>query len=73
MWHHVFATFITKTGQIPEPYSEPSRNQRWVFFAEIVNGYQPLTIFAKSFILDVRLGSENTSLDAADCVSRENQ
>ena len=30
-------------------------------FAKIVNGFQPLTIFAKSFILDVRLGSKFTS------------
>ena len=30
-------------------------------FSKIVNGYQPLSIFVKSFILDVRMGSEYAS------------
>ena len=30
-------------------------------FVKIVNSFQPFTISAKSFILDVRLGSENDS------------
>ena len=30
-------------------------------FAKIVNSFQPFTISAKSFILDVRLSSENGS------------
>ena len=30
-------------------------------FPEIVHGFQPLTVFAKSFILDVWGGSEHTS------------
>ena len=30
-------------------------------FAKLVNGFQPLTIFAKVFILDVRIGSEHAS------------
>ena len=30
-------------------------------FAEIINGLQPLNIFAKSFILDVSLGSHYAS------------
>ena len=30
-------------------------------FAKIVNGFQPFTIFAKVYILDVQLGLEYTS------------
>ena len=30
-------------------------------FAKIVNGFNPLTIFAKRSILDIRLGSEYAS------------
>ena len=43
-----------------EAYSEPSRIYQTELFAKIVNGFQQLTIFAKSSILDVRLGSEYT-------------
>ena len=42
-------------------YLEPSKTSypvRWSFFTEIVNGFQPLIIFAKSTIVTVRLGSK---------------
>ena len=41
-----------------EAYSEPSRTFTMKFFAKIVNGFQALTIFGKSSILGVHLGSE---------------
>ena len=36
-----------------ETYSNPSRTSKIVFFAEILNDFQLLTIFANSSILDV--------------------
>ena len=33
-------------------------------FAKIVNGFKSLTILAKSFILDIRLGPEYASVQA---------
>ena len=47
-----------------ETYSEPSRISQMELFAKIVNGFQPLTIFARSSILDVRLGFEYASAEA---------
>ena len=44
-----------------EAYSEPCRTSKMGLFVKIVNSFQPFTISAKSFILDVRLGSENDS------------
>ena len=40
----------------------PVEHLGWGFFAEIVNGFQPLTIFTKNPIATVRLGSENASV-----------
>ena len=39
----------------------PFRLSKMEFFIKIVNGFQWLTIFAKSSILDIWLGSETTS------------
>ena len=36
-----------------EAYSEPCQTSKIELFAKIVNGFQPLTIFAKSSVLDV--------------------
>ena len=36
----------------PKPYSEPYQTSKMESFAKIVNGFQPLTIFAKSSIID---------------------
>ena len=37
----------------PRGVLEPSRTSKIEIFAEVVNDFQPLTIFAKSSILDV--------------------
>ena len=43
-------------------YLEPNGNiYHETFLQKIVNGFQPLTIFAKSSILDVQLGSKYAS------------
>ena len=36
----------------------PVKHLRWSFLAKIINGFQPLTIFAKSSTLDTWQGSE---------------
>ena len=43
-----------------EAYSEPCLRSKMELFAKIVNSFQPVTIFAKSSILDIWLGSEYT-------------
>ena len=45
----------------PEAYSEPSRTSVMELFAKIPNGFMLLTIFVKSFIIDIRLGYKYTS------------
>ena len=45
----------------PEAHPEPSQTSTLEFFAKIVNDFQPLTIFTKSSISDIRLGSEYVS------------
>ena len=40
----------------------PVKHLNWSFFPKIVNGFQPLTIFAKNFFLVIWLGSEYTCL-----------
>ena len=47
-----------------EAYSEPCKHLRWSFVKK-VNDFQSLTIFAKSSILNVWLGSEYASEEAA--------
>ena len=47
-----------------EAYSEPSQKYKMELFAKINKGYKLLTIFAKSAILDVWLGSKWTSVIA---------
>ena len=42
-----------------QAYIQKAQSNMWdAAFCKIVNGWKPLTIFAKSFILDVRLGSK---------------
>ena len=48
------------TTSRPEAYSKTSQTSKIELFKKIVNGWKPLTIFAKSFILDVLLGSGHT-------------
>ena len=47
--------------KISETFSEPSQTSKTELFAKIINNWKPLTIFTKSSILDVRLGSEYAS------------
>ena len=44
-----------------EAYSEPSQTSKMELFARIIKGFQLLTIFIKSSILDIRLGFEYAS------------
>ena len=46
---------------IAEACEELCKVSKMESFAKIVNGFKPLTIFAKLSILDVWLGSEYTS------------
>ena len=41
------------TGLSAETHFEPCQSSKMELFAEIFNGFQPLTIFAKSFVLGV--------------------
>ena len=45
--------YITTSFDILETYSEHSQRFKMELFAKIMNGFQPITIFAKSSILDV--------------------
>ena len=41
-----------------EVYSEPSQISKTEYFLKIINDWKPLTIFAKSIVLDVWLSSK---------------
>ena len=45
----------------PGTYPEQSRTSKMEIFAKIANSFEPLTIFANSYILDVRLRSDYVS------------
>ena len=45
-----------------EAYSKSSETSNMKFFAKTINAFQLLIIFAKSFILDIRQGSDYTCL-----------
>ena len=51
---------IQKDFSKPETHSEPSQTSKMGLLSKIVNGFQLLTTFAKSFILDVSVASECT-------------
>ena len=69
----VFATSLTHIPFVPhtlvelgslihaEAYSKPSGPYKMEIFAKIAHGFQPLTIFAKTSLLDVRMSSEYVS------------
>ena len=44
---------VSQLCRMPELYSEPCQIYKMARFVEIVNDFQPLTIFAKRSILDV--------------------
>ena len=43
---------------MPETHAEPRQTHKVELFEKIVNGFQLLTIFPKSFISDASLGSK---------------
>ena len=49
---------VKKLFNDSEAYLKPSRTSRMENLVKKVNRFQPLTMFAKSSILDMRLGSE---------------
>ena len=49
---------------LSEANSEPRQTSKAELFAKIANGFSSLTIFVKSSITDVRLGSEYPSADS---------
>ena len=53
--------YITCPILVTGAYSEPRQISKMKLFSRIVHVFQPLTIFAKDFISDVRLGSEYIS------------
>ena len=57
LFHHRLHTRelwkISEIGLISEAYAEPCQTSKMELFTEIVNGFEPLTIFAKSSILHV--------------------
>ena len=50
----------TITYMISKALSEPSPTSKLGLFAKLLNGFQPLIIFAKSSILYVLLGHEHS-------------
>ena len=46
---------------LSEEYSKPTQTSKKERLAKLVDGWIPLTVFAKSFLLDVWLGSEYVS------------
>ena len=54
--------FEVDSNHTSEAYLKPSRTSEMELFAKIVNGFQPLTIFAKSSTLGVQLGAEYASI-----------
>ena len=54
--------YAPKTCYEVEAYSEASRTFKMELFTKIVNSF----LFAKCHILDVRLGSEYTSVEASE-------
>ena len=51
-WNILVNNFC-QNGLIPKEHAEPSRTSNMNVFSKIVNGFQLLTIFPKSSVLDV--------------------
>ena len=51
--HESSHCFASLTILKAEAYSEPSQTYKMDLFAKIVIGFQPFTIFAKNYILDI--------------------
>ena len=54
-----FTSVLANSNTITDAYSEPCQSSKMELFAKIVNGLT-VNYFAKSSILDVWQGSENT-------------
>ena len=54
-WWQFDEGMVSKIIKVPdsEVYSEPSQTSKMKCFVKIANGFQSLTVFAKSSILDV--------------------
>ena len=50
---HKQIKILTESYLVLEAYLEPNKTSKMELFVIIVNGLQPLTIFEKSFMLDV--------------------
>ena len=59
------ASICFLSWEVSEVYSECSQTSKIVFFEKIVNGFQPLIIFAKSSTLDLWIGSECLSFSSS--------
>ena len=57
----VFIWSVDSNSSIQDAYSEPCQISKLQLFAKKVNGFQPLTIFAKRFILNAWQGSAYAS------------
>ena len=56
-----------------ETYSEPCQTSKMEFFAEIGNGWKPLTSFTRNSILDLYQGSEYVSVIRSDKISNNSE
>ena len=53
--------FSKQYETVSERYSEPSQTSKMELFVKVVQGWSPLTISAKNFIINVLLSSEYAS------------
>ena len=56
-----------KPKQVQKCILNPVERTRWSYFAKIGNGFYPLTIFTKNFIVDVRLDCKCASMISLHC------
>ena len=67
LWHRCFPVNFAKCLRTPfamsrESYSESCERSKMELFVKMISGFQPLTIVAKSFILEVQQGPEYDSV-----------
>ena len=62
VFKEITRSFVFKNFQkTAEVYLEPSQTSKMEPFVKMMNGLMPLTMFTKSFILDVPLASKNAT------------
>ena len=69
----MFYRVLKTTQQKQRCFQNPVEDLRWSFLRKKVKNFQPLTTFAKSSVLDVRLSSENTYEKSAPSLTQEKQ